>query len=66
MMKISSKFLSKYLKGMAVIAGISGVIDILLYPLFGFMVPSTVLGLTWFASSVLFFAVAKLLEEVKT
>ncbi|RLG16251.1 hypothetical protein DRN63_04410 [Nanoarchaeota archaeon] len=63
MIKLSPKFLTKYLKIMGLIAGVSGVLDTVLYFMTGFMVPSIVLGATWFTTAILLVATGKLIEE---
>jgi len=58
------KLMEKYLKIMAVIAIISGVMDIVTWIIAKFTVPCYFLGIIWFAAAILFFCVAKLYERI--
>jgi len=58
------KLMVRYLQIMAVIAAISGVMDIITWFVTKFVVPCYFLGIIWFAAAILFFCVAKLYERI--
>ena len=65
-MKLTPKFLSKYLKLMAGVALFSAMMDVIMWITIRFRIPSWAGALAWFGSGLMFWAVGKLVEsEVK-
>jgi len=65
-MKLGPRFLAKYLKVMSIIAIVSAFLDMIAWIVLGFKIPSWAAAIAWLGSGLMFFATAKLLEEVKT
>ena len=65
MMKLSPGFLAKYLKLMSTLAIISAVLDLIMWITIRFQVPAWAVGIAWLGAGLMFWAVGKLIEEVK-
>jgi len=65
-MKLGPRFLIRYLKIMSTVAIISAVLDLIMWITIRFQVPAWAAAVAWLGSGLIFFATAKLLEEVKT
>ena len=62
-LRLSPRFLVKYLKAMSIIAIVSAMLDGILYIMIGFEIPSWAAAAAWFGNGLMFLAVAKLIEQ---